>query len=72
VKSYRCGTCTKFEVGDDRPEGWYKLNICGEARPRSDAVHPGLFCSTDCLLVAVMATCGMSARQVKEWLGVDA
>jgi hypothetical protein len=66
--TYRCRTCVKYEVGDDRPTGWYRLNVCGTGRPPSDAVHSGLYCSTGCLLVAVMSTYGLSAQQVRDWI----
>jgi hypothetical protein len=68
LQSYHCKTCGRSELAEKRPNDWWRLALGGERRITSTDAKPGLYCSLDCLTVAVLAPYGLSETQVREWL----
>jgi hypothetical protein len=69
--TWSCRSCGTVEVtggSDLKPERWYRLTLFGRDRPRPTDVGPALYCSSDCLLVAVMKAYGLSREQTMNWL----
>jgi hypothetical protein len=67
---FRCVACGKLAERDqdgERPGGWYRVHLSGPFNDETD-VHPGNYCSKECLLVVVLGRFGLTRAQVTEWL----
>jgi hypothetical protein len=70
VAVWRCRVCRLIadHDGPDRPDGWFRLNMCGDGATDYSTPTLGLLCSTSCLLVAAMRPFGMDERAVRAWI----
>jgi hypothetical protein len=67
-----CRTCGIEAASVDPAYGkaidWYRVTMGGDRRITNADVRLGSYCSTDCLLIEVMRTYGLTPNQVRDWL----
>jgi hypothetical protein len=67
-----CVTCrrpaTDLDPMHQRPVGWLRLTMGGDARPAADQPQCATYCTTECLLIEILRCYGLGEQAVRDWL----